>query len=659
MAILNRDQVLALNTELRSLAGAAFSFGQVDPYLKWALLTNFEGHSNAWSGGQLPFLIFTPDKAKAASDLDLKGISINGAYVSASQGNPRYGWATYSTALVKRESLVVLHDEIVKDRGGACKLGLPSSAMLQMKPAQFPAGVHKTPVVAVIDHAIAFSNSTFSDSSGATRIRVLWDQDPHSKPRPIGPPSVGADWERQDKFGYGAVIRSTAINNAKAYFQSEEELYIAAAYKPVLRRVGHGTHVLDLAAGKKAWPSLPDQACAADIWAVQLPATPYKDTSGGSLCVHILDALQWFKLSTDETQPVVANISDGAYAGPSRGRSLLERAMANFVGLSTINGTPRFHLLIAAGNGALRRGRAHGSLKAQAKSGPIHLKVLPDTPTDTFVEIWIDSEADLAKYVGDVLISVVSPFGELVSTSKSSNLGAIVGRQNRPLALLSASDESPDSPKQLGFLLTISPTKRLSTASRRESAPHGLWTMEVTNSSAETIEFTARIQRSNPALGDKGNRREAEFVKTGAQKSRVPEEDTLNNIATGSAGIVVGGHLKKGQDWPDPSKPYSRNPQARYSSRGSAVGGVGRKVDVIAASDESLGLRGILASSNRSGTKVRMDGTSVATPQVARALFNALAASGNGSPTDAFFLAHNTDPVGGSSEVPPKLREGT
>ena len=137
---------------------------------------------------------------------------------------------------------------------------------------------------------------------------------------------------------------------------------------------------------------------------------------------------------------------------------------------------------------------------------------------------------------------------------------------------------------------------------------------------------------------------------------RLPQEDTLNNIATGPAGIVVGGYIGTGQDWPDPAKPDRRDLQARYSSRGSLPGSAERKVDVIALSDERLGLPGILASGTRSGTLVRMNGTSVAAPQVARALYNALVATGTGQPDDATFLAGNTVPVPGSSNIPPKLR---
>jgi hypothetical protein len=646
----NRAAILSANANLNALTIGplnAVVFKKVDPYLKWALITNFEGYRRTFAN-KLPFLIHAPKLAsrQSATALGAMGIQINGAYVA--QVPPGDVWQEYATGLVDVGDLVALHEEIVLKGEGACKLGLPAAPQVQVAPPTGGvAGFLSRPFFGIIDHGIGFANRAFDDGGGYPRIEKFWDQDPSSLSRPIG---GVANWSNNQNFAYGVVIDSASINSARRNL-GETKTYAMSGYTPAQKRLSHGTHVLDLAAGKRR-ASPPDDAEKASIFAVQLPWRPFKDTSGASLCVHILDGLQWIKLSVDRGAPVVVNISDGAYAGPGKGRSLLERAIDGMVRpVVSAEGLSRpsdMRLVLAAGNGAKRRGHAAGELQALKSSGQIAFQVLPDTPIDTMIEVWIDSTEALDLDNKKVAVELTSPSGETITVDLSNDLGALEDASGRYTAMANATDQSPDCQDLLGFVIAISPTRKSPFMAKRGRAPHGLWSLEIHNLSTVAISFSAQIQRANPALGDKGTRREARFAKGGKAATYVTRDETLNNIATGANSITVGGCLVKGNPWPDPSHPMNREFEVEYSSRGAAV-------SVLAPSDYSLGLHGILAAGSRSGTLARMDGTSVAAPQVARALLNALVIPANRLIPNAALLTTLTAPPAPGVAVPRML----
>ncbi len=637
MTTQDRAAILAANLTLAELQESPLNSGifkKVDPYLKWALITGFEGYRKTF-GENVPFLIHVPDEGDRQSVSALGvGIKVNGAYLYDAAPNDK--WTEYATGLVGTNAIVALHEEIVLNRKGACKFGLPAATQIRSTvPSGGVSALLPGLFFGIIDHGIAYAHRSFQDSTGNTsRIVELWDQDPESVPRNL---VVGADWRVNSTFGYGAVINAASINVAKNTL-GETKTYTKSGYIPVEGPLSHGTHVLDLAVGKgRGVNALPDAVENAAIYAVQLPWRPFKDTSGASLCVHILDALQWMQLSAGGDVPIVVNISDGAYAGPGKGRSLLERALNEMLKPKLSGKLSDMRLVLAAGNGAKRRGHASGELTANNSSGRIAFQVLPDTPIDTMIEVWIDSSSGLDSYNGEVSLALTTPTAETITVNLSNDLAGLTTAGGKYIAMANATDQSPDCPNLLGFVVAISPTRPSPSMKKRGLAPHGLWSIEVKNDSNEAISFSAQIQRSNPALGDKGYRREAKFAKGGVAANFVTSYETLNNIATGINSITVGGCLVKGNPWPDPSDPARRELEVEYSSRGAAV-------SVVAPSDYSLGLHGVLAAGNRSGTTARMDGTSVAAPQVARALLNALAIPANRNMDNAMLLKTLTIP---------------
>ena len=96
----------------------------------------------------------------------------------------------------------------------------------------------------------------------------------------------------------------------------------------------------------------------------------------------------------------------------------------------------------------------------------------------------------------------------------------------------------------------------------------------------------------------------------------VKRSGSINALATGNRTLVVGGFLRK------------EGRLASYSSRVSA-GSLGAP-QYLAPSDDSKVHGGVLAAGTRSGSVVAMNGTSVATPQVARWIAKQLAEPYNG-----------------------------
>ena len=96
------------------------------------------------------------------------------------------------------------------------------------------------------------------------------------------------------------------------------------------RLVNHGTHVMDIACGPRtvtakmanlppgfdappSWDWADDAAADCDIVAVQLDWNTVLDTSGGSMNVHILDALMYILSRCDKEAKAAVNISWGTW----------------------------------------------------------------------------------------------------------------------------------------------------------------------------------------------------------------------------------------------------------------------------------------------------------------------------------------------------------
>ena len=494
-------------------------------------------------------------------------------------------------------------------------------------------------VLGIIDHGIAFANRDFAQPTVAgwlSRIEHFWDQ-AHGYP---ASPNHGLMRTASSKiFGYGWEIDSAVINGVLNFEINDSDIYSAKNknldsgwfnYPAAQKLHAHGTHVLSLLGGKNY---ADDAASNMPIIAVQLPALPYKDTSGQNLCVHVLNAVEYI-LEKAGGRKVVINISDGANAGPHDGTSLLESALDTIVK----NSNGRVKIVAAAGNQFNDQIHWQDSV-SQTKPAEIFWRVLPDDKTDSHLEIWFD-KATTQEQLNAIEVQIESPSGKYrsdpIKLGQFAWLTLLSSGSHNPADLPSAAAffcvNPPNAVGRTVFHLALSATRSKYPGIQADS-PHGLWKIHLTSSSEVSTGFNAYIERDDPAMGDNGPRRQSFFVhpeyprdgshgcgvniidSDQANASPIKRLGTLNNIATAGNVVAVGGYVKKSRVL------------APYSTAGPGRSGASQNVDYLAPSEQSNLNRGITGCGVRSGTYFRMGGTSVASPQVARAIANSLASN--------------------------------
>ncbi len=589
-----------------------------DPYLIWADLTNFAGFSglpkDASGKEQIPVAV------------ELVRNYVPGDFTGVFAAPAIYRQARFCTGLVPHDKLVAFR--ALLRAGERFKLGLPAIPQVDTQPRNFAPAVRPVPVViGIIDHGCAFANRAFRDpATGKTRVKWVWDQD---RNRLDAGRNAGNHWQRVRELGYGGELDAGRIDALIQSYPDESRLYREISYEPAFRDRSHGTMVMDLACGgpnplrhvagfPNADPAdnsrnFEGPASTAPIIVVQLPYRPAKDTSGASLCVHILDALHYIRRRALNFRLVV-NLSDGAMAGPHDGTSLLESALDNFLAASQ-----RTSLVVAAGNGFELNCHARQRINANSSGAPLNWRVLPDDFTDSFLEVWLNRTAGAA-----VTLSIRPPGAAAAQTVAMGEIW-IGDRAGTPLCCVVAGRNSPNGPGRGSFLVALAPTRPRSRAS--SPAPHGVWEITVGNNTGTAIDVDTWIERDNPALGDTGPLRQSYFVKN---QAGIANTGTVNSVATGAETIVVGGFYGRGRLFQEIGGASRLTEVARYSSSGPGHPDAGNRYDgpdVSAPSDESPVLRGLRASANRSGSTFRMDGTSVAAPIVTRRIANMLSAA--------------------------------
>lgn len=351
----------------------------------------------------------------------------------------------------------------------------------------------------------------------------------------------------------GSDTLAYAITNYGAVLPEPERassMFVQTAGYPVtqlpygtLRRQTHGASALFLAAGSvDGTPPLAAQkavegcrpevgqhirggASECPIVFVQLPTRTLLDTSGGSLGVHVLDGVRYIldraavidadtppawqpgqPVPVDEKlaerpisqNPVVINISYGAYAGPHDGSSILEQALADLVGctlppekgvVAKASDAARQDLWIclAAGNGHGRRGFAR-TLVSASRPGALVWDVGPDNPHMSFLEIWLpaadhEGRPVAAAYAHQIGIKVYPP-GEAEPVLVSIGQGATWQDEGSGATQVRAPRAGVFYPRSVAqglyqtmALVAVSPTRPL--PGRGQPAPHGAWRIEI------------------------------------------------------------------------------------------------------------------------------------------------------------------------------------
>ncbi|QEL23731.1 hypothetical protein FQV39_14915 [Bosea sp. F3-2] len=501
-------------------------------------------------------------------------------------------------------------------------------------------------IMAVIDDGIAFAHENLRNAAGATRVEFCWLQ------------GAEADGIAEPTVLFGREYLSDAIDVLiQAHGHDEDLLYRRAspdrgvyAGATIDRLATHGAHVLDAAAGhrhgSKPSPSRPVPPAgdldALRVIAVQLPAPATIETASFGKDAFILSAFHYIfdradriaerYLGKGAALPLIINFSYGFNGGPHHGGERLERALRSLIRRRVARGGAT-HLIMPAGNDFLSG--LHGEITPDLLSGDGHgfaipWRLQPNDRTSNYLEIWLPRGAT----PDHVFIRITDPVGHMVYDGPIESAGSSIRHVDlmpagapgqHPIGQVSVERYRTDDDKALWrFVIALAPTEPDNPT--LPSSRSGTWTVRLGHlyRAVQHGPITCRIQRDiNPfgyALGARqsyfDDPRDEAFDASGHRPLGdnpagvfVRRFGTLNGLATHDAAAVVGGFVATSQT------------PALYSAAGhdpSLQSGPGR-VHLSAASDASTALEGVLAAGTRSGGVVRMSGTSMAAPQIARA----------------------------------------
>lgn len=547
------------------------------------------------------------------------------------------------------------------------ELGLPTGAHTgPLRPearatlVASPPGARSAPklsghVLGVIDNGLALGHVDFLDAHGRTRVHAFWRQDatvgPHGRaaatrqpvkldPRRAGPTPAS--------MGYGHELDRPAIDAAIQAFTrdgivDEDALYRHLQLWDLMHLAHHGTHVTSLLAGPNVytntigtedsppqWSPARDRASRASVIAVQLDWTSVVDTSGGGLNVCILDGLAYILSRCADDAQVVVNISWGSLAGPHDGSTVLDAALAQLVALHQ----GRLHIVLPAGNAYQGRTHANQTL-SPGDSVTLHWRVQPDDHTPSFLEFWAARSQAAGHPVAGLEILVHPPgLPAALPALKLGESGLWPSAQSPQCGLLFPGRSALGAHGACA-VLALAPTASSGHAVRT-LAPAGSWRITLKNKGRHTVTVDAYIERDDVAVGTRSGGRQSYlqdrhydtsgglggFIDHPDNPTPVRRSGTFNSLATARGSVSVGG-IRYFSSSLDPAARYSPrlpDPDAARLERPH----IEKVPDRLAVSDDHAALWGVRAAGSRSGSAVRLVGTSAASPQVARDLFNRL-----------------------------------
>ena len=607
-----------------------------DPYLIWAEADDFSGYGLEEPPTWLPLML---EVARGVSMDDLRAATSRRWFylppVYTSHAAPV--GLTFCTCRVKQEFFEQIQ------RGGRLhelvrrfELGLPAGHQSDdptKRSGKGRAAVRDRlagKVVGLIDGGLAFAHANFVDGK-RTRIRHFLRQDREGE----GAAPSG--------FCYGHELTGAAIEQAMRANRFDglvDETRVYAQFEmgcELDKQLNHGTHVLDIACGPRtvqaqvagapgdldappSWAWADDVASRCDIVAVQLDWDTVKDTSGGSMNVHIMDALMYILSRCEPSAKIAVNLSWGTQAGPHNGSSMLERVMDQLIALEA----RRLQIVLPAGNGYQARLHANDRVEP-GHEATLHWRGLHDDITQNFLELWLSPGAT------GITIQITPPGRDALPPLGWGESGTWNGDGDQPLCALIFPERVATGSNGTCALLAVAPTSSFDAG--RATSPSGTWELRIRNHGPDAVTFDAYVERDDEIVGVRTGARQSHFEDalydtSGNPGSFVDHPDnptlirrsgTFNSIATGRATLTVAGTRMAGPPWAlySPRKP---DPDASRPKRRRVV----KVPDTDAPSDENEALLGLKAASSRSGGVARMVGTSDAAPLLTRKVINAM-----------------------------------
>lgn len=479
--------------------------------------------------------------------------------------------------------------------------------------------------IAVIDDGIAFAHEHFRRADGSSRVRAVWLQDIET----FGADGIVTLGRRIDGDQISGWLKD-GLDEVDIYRRSEvgELDFSLPAHRAVAYRRAHGTHVMDLACGDDPADVVRDNRA---IFAVQLPSRVTSDTSGTHLASYVLQgvrAVMAWADDLDPKMPLVINFSYGFAAGPKDGTHIIENELDLLVRCRVQRGAPTF-IVLPSGNNYLSRLTARMNFSAPSRQ-EIEWIILPDDQTENFLEIWTRTEAcaDSDSPI-DLVLALPDGTAEPIKAPIEPGCLRIVHRNQQPIAGI-YSDVFRDDNGGVRWRHFIAVNRTADLSGTRVTAPSGAWTISVQPRATQECEVKLYIQRDDTPSGYRMRGRQSYFEHpksherdpaSGAYTSWDLEQcpithvDTLTAIGNGGATVLVGA-----------ARDLATYPPSDYTASGPTV--ARRGPDLAGVSDDTRLASGILAAGTRSGSRVAMGGTSVAAPQVARAIAEVLSTQG-------------------------------
>jgi hypothetical protein len=483
-------------------------------------------------------------------------------------------------------------------------------------------------IIGIIDHGINIFHHRFRFGATGSRVAFAWDQgaarDDHLP--------FGAEWHR----GTIEAAQVAAGGDEDALLRQIGADFERPGFRPLAQRASHGTHVLDLAAGMD--PQDPEGA-RFPIIAVTLPPEVTRDTSGSMLALpfvlgleYILDRARALSEGLEDVPQVFVNFSFGLSGGPRMGRHQLERTVQNLAARHMgISGAERPPVVaVAAGNRNLSRGHAQNAPCETGLSVIWHTQ--PADPTSNFLEIRVVASAG---QVTALQLSVTPP-GQSEALTVTLDVPPDDPVQGPQLLALNNGFIGRASLRALSdgvTLLTLALAPSDPGPAGGPVAPAGDWLVSVETPGATPDRIDAYIMRDDVPHGFRDIGRQSYFVDPAYadrdESGRLLIEDpdppqsvirrsgTLNAIATAGTACeadrhhwVVGAYVGPDTSGELHAADYSAAPLSETDER----------IDCSAQGDQSKVLSGVPAAGTRSGTLVRINGTSIAAPQLIRHL---------------------------------------
>lgn len=486
------------------------------------------------------------------------------------------------------------------------------------KPMRVKTGcLSETPVVGIIDDSIGFLNRRFRNADGTSRFEALWIMHNDTLAGDPGP-SLSTTTS-------GIKLNQSHINHRLASGRSEEALYRQINYgvfgAPVRHgtgfHAGHGTHVLDLAAGAEPGDAMSD----VKIIGVQISPSSIGETSGAALNPDIMRAVDWIitrALQMPGRFPLVINLSLGTLAGPQDGSSVIEKWIRSEIKrYHYFTGGAPIRIVIAYGNAHKARLVAKASL-APGKAVELDWHILPDDATKSVLEM----RTGLGKS-GQVTLDLIPPDGGAPLTLPQWPVPGVVAQYLTPLGV--AAEVEAETEAQFDKVnVTVAPTTR---ADPRPVACSGIWKLRLRNTGTAKISVILKVQRDDTPGGFRRNGRQSWLDHpTGwgweAETRAYSMPGTAGPITRKGTEVSYAGFTHPsiyfvGAARPDPLSNGGIRPST-YAAEGALP--LPANAILSALADEGAVLAGRRAAGVLSSSTARLSGTSVATPQVTRQL---------------------------------------